>query len=152
MHIAQDTIQDSVTTIWSSMLGMEAQPNASRPPSTTPPVYLTGCVQITGAWQGAVTLDCPCELAKHAAAVIFDMPLDDVGSLEMHDTLGELTNIIGGNFKSFLPEPCNLSLPAVTQGTDYAFRILDSEVVNRVGFQCKGYPFVVTILKRCSKK
>jgi CheY-specific phosphatase CheX len=151
MHIAQDTIQDSVSTIWSSMLGLEAQPCPSRPHSATPPVFLTGCVQITGAWQGAVILDCPLELAKRAAAIMFDMPLDDINSLEIHDALGELTNIVGGNFKSLLPESCSLSLPAVTQGTDYAFRVLDSEVINRVGFQCENHPFVVTILKQCSR-
>jgi hypothetical protein len=31
----------------------------------------------------------------------------------------------------------------------YAFRVLDSEVVNRLDFECENSPFVVTIFKSC---
>ena len=35
---------------------------------------------------------------------------------DIADALGELANIIGGNVKSLLPEPCALSLPHVLVG------------------------------------
>jgi CheY-specific phosphatase CheX len=143
--VTADTIQSAVTTIWSSMLGMDAQPHPQA--NMSPPVFLTGCVQITGDWQGAVTLDCPSELAKRAAAIMFDIPASEVDSFQVHDALGELTNMIAGNFKSLLSERCDLSLPAVAQGSDYAFRILESKPINRVGFRCESHPFVVTVFK-----
>lgn len=146
MPTSQDTLQDSIATIWSSMLGLEVKPS-KQVSLLPPPVFLTGCIQITGAWQGAVTLDCPAELAKKAAAIMFDCTVDEVDSFQVHDALGELTNMVAGNFKSLLPEPSSLSLPAVAQGTDYAFRILECQPVNRLGFNCEGDAFIVTILK-----
>jgi chemotaxis protein CheX len=80
---------------------------------------------------------------------MFGLDRKDVDGFQIYDALGELTNMIAGNFKSLLPQPCDLSLPVVTQGTDYAFRVLDSEVVNRLDFECEDSPFVVTIFKSC---
>jgi chemotaxis protein CheX len=148
MTSTQDTIQDSVATIWSSILGLEARPT-DKAVAFTSRGNLTGCILITGRWQGAVTLDCPEALAARATAVMFGLDRKDVDRDQTYDALGELTNMIAGNFKSLLPQPCDLSLPTVTQGTDYAFRIIDSEVVNRFGFECDDYPFVVTIFKSC---
>jgi chemotaxis protein CheX len=148
MTDTRDMIQDSVATIWSSILGLEAQP-VPRAPAFTSQVYLTGCIQITGRWQGAVTLDCPAALAARATALMFGLDREDVDGFQIYDALGELTNMIAGNFKSLLHQPCDLSLPVVTQGTDYAFRVLDSEVVNRLDFECEDSPFVVTIFKSC---
>lgn len=146
MVIAQESLESSVSTIWSSMLGLDAQPLGSVETRNTSQ-SLTGCIQITGAWKGAVMLDCPSSLALKAASIMFDMPPSEIDHFLLQDALGELTNIISGNFKSLLPEPCNLSLPAVTQGSDHAFRVLDSEVVKRIGFKCDNDVFVVSIVK-----
>jgi len=79
---------------------------------------LAGCVHISGEWEGAVTLDCPSELAKKVASIMFSLTEDELSSDLIQDALGELTNMTRGNLKSLLPEPCYLSLPAVTM-TEY---------------------------------
>jgi chemotaxis protein CheX len=145
MAIAEMDVRQSVETIWSSILGLDVQPGRPVQMNHGEPDLLTGCVQITGAWQGAVTLDCSAELARQAAAVMFGIEPRGVGPDQVQDAIGELTNIIGGNFKSLLPEPCHLSLPAVTEGTDYAFRVLDCRLLLRLNFACEGAPFQVTV-------
>lgn len=145
MAIVESDVRQSVETIWSSMLGLDVQPGRPIPISHGEPDLLTGCVQITGAWQGAVTLDCSAELARQAAALMFGIEPHGVNQEQVQDAIGELTNIIGGNFKSLLPEPCHLSLPAVTEGTDYAFRVLDCRMLMRLNFICDGSPFQITV-------
>lgn len=108
---------------------------------------LAGCVQIMGSWQGTVALLCPMPLARKASAIMFGVEEETAGTEEIQDALGELANMTGGNIKSLLPEPCYLSLPAVAV-TDYGLRIPGSELVTEVTFQCQGYQFVVSLLKR----
>jgi chemotaxis protein CheX len=146
MTIGVNSIQQSVETIWMTMLRLDVQPSAKHP-TLSSRVSLTACVQITGAWHGAVTLDCPITLARRVASIMLELPPNEVEPDLVHDALGELVNIIGGNFKSLLPEPTALSLPAVAQGTDYAIRILDSQVLSRLSFTCGESSFVVTIVQ-----
>jgi len=107
-------------------------------------------VQITGTWEGAVALDCPVELAKKVASIMFQLKEDETTTDLVEDGLGELTNMTGGNIKSLLPEPCYLSLPAVTM-TQHGLRIPGSELVSTVTFKCWGYNFRVSVLKKVEK-
>jgi len=122
-------------SIWKSILDLDV---------------LAGCVHISGEWDGAVSLDCPAELAQKVASIMFKMTDEEVTPDLVQDALGELTNMTGGNIKSLLPEPCYLSLPAVTM-TQHGLRIPGSELVTSVTFQCWGYKFKVSVLKKLKK-
>jgi len=76
---------------------------------------------------------------------------DEVTSDLVQDALGELTNMTGGKIKSLLPEPCFLSLPTVTM-TQHGLRIPGSKLETSVNFQCWGYKFKVSILKKADAK
>lgn len=145
MAIVESEVRSSIETIWTSVLGLDVNPGRPVTMGGGEPDLLTGCVQITGAWRGAVTLDCSSDLAREAAAIMFGIEPRQVDQEQIQDAIGELTNMIGGNFKSLLPEPCQLSLPAVTEGTDYAFRVLDCRQVLRLSFACNDAPFQVTV-------
>ena len=118
MKIAEDEIRQSVEDLWSSVLGLaiEQRPSPNFPNAS--PDLITGSIQISGAWEGAVTLDCGATLARQAAAIMFGVEPGETSYDQVQDALGELTNILGGQIKALLPEPCRLSMPAVTEGTD----------------------------------
>ena len=68
---------------------------------------------------------------------------------ELLDALGELVNIIGGNLKAYLPQPCHLSLPAAVGGWDYMLRFPGSHEVSQVVFECGFAQFLgITVLKQ----
>lgn len=77
---------------------------------------LTAAVSITGAWHGRVFVSCSNAASEHAAAALLGVERDKVTKDDIEDALGELANIIGGNVKGMLPEPCALSLPEVRPG------------------------------------
>jgi chemotaxis protein CheX len=145
MALQESKVRESVETVWSSMLGLDIREGGKAPERSRRPDLLTGCVQIAGRWQGAVTLDCSPVLARQIAAIMFGVDQRETTSEMIQDAIGELTNIIGGNVKALLPEPCHLSLPVVTEGSDFLFHVLDSRVVAKLTFTCLDIPFQVTI-------
>jgi CheY-specific phosphatase CheX len=144
MPIAEETLRRSVETIWSTVLGLPVA--AGHPISTelSHDPLMSGAIQISGAWEGAVILDCTLPVARRAAALMFGVGLDETTEDQLQDALGELTTIISGTFKSQLPEPCQMSLPAIVQGDDLAFRPQGGDLLS-LGFVCEDQPFQVII-------
>ena len=138
-------IEEITAMIWTSLFDLpltrvdEAEIDGSS--------LVTGMVSIDGAWNGAVMVRCSSELATTLTATMFQSDgvpeFDDVA-----DALGELTNMVAGNVKSLLPAPCNLSLPAVAMGSDYALNVLGSTPLSTVAFTCDGHLVQVTLVQR----
>lgn len=127
--------------VWESLFGLQLSPSDAD--DLTGPT-LTGIVHIDGAWQGAVTLRCPADLAASLTAQLFGTSSD----AEVRDLLGELANQLGGNIKAMLPQPCSLSLPVVATGADYEISVHGTLVAGTVALACDGVPLVVTLLQR----
>jgi len=151
MQFIEKEICDYTETIWKSILSLDAKPIEVDNEVSENNYALAGCIQITGAWNGTVTIDYPMSLAKQVASIMFDLQDEAVENDLIQDALGELTNMTGGNIKSLLPEPCFLSLPAVAV-TKSAMRIPGSEMVSKITFQCNGEHFQVTLLKKLDEE
>jgi chemotaxis protein CheX len=139
--------REVVQNVWSTMLGLNVSSIRPDTLGRAHASFVTGCVQITGAWQGAVTVDCSGGLARRVAAIMFGQETVLVTSEQISDAIGELTNVIGGNIKSLLPGPSQLSLPAVTEGTDYFFNVVGSRTLAKFDLACDEQPFHVKILE-----
>lgn len=106
---------------------------------------MTGCVQISGTWRGAVLIQTSEGFVKHAACEMLDIAESDVTAADMVDTLAEITNMIGGNIKSQVPSPSYLSLPSVTTGHDFNFRLTGAEIVSQLPMRSNDQPLTVMI-------
>lgn len=134
--------------IWAAILGLELKPNPATDVHAPDDRVVTGCVQITGDWAGAVTVQCSDRLARRATSLMFAMEEEEVSEEEVSDTIGELANMTGGNVKSLLDGSCQLSLPSVTSGRDYAVVIPGASPIDRVTVECDGELIVMSILQR----
>lgn len=132
--------------IWSTVLGVDVE--STDPTDRVAGRSMTGCVQITGDWNGAVMVECSERLARHATATMFGMEIDEVSDEDVNDTVGEIANMTGGNLKSLMPGACQLSLPTVTSGVDYEHSVRGSRVVDRFAFDADGESLVVTRIER----
>jgi chemotaxis protein CheX len=99
--------------VWSMMLGFRIRPVEFDLERAETQVFVLGRVTISGVWQGSVMLGCSAALARRAAAAMLGKPPADAEAEEIRDALGELTNMVGGNFKTLLRGDCRLSLPDV---------------------------------------
>lgn len=146
MQFLEEEIRQVTETVWESVLGLTVVRQSASPPATGRTV--SGRVQFTGAWEGAVTLECSAEFARHAAATMFGINPAQTSVADTQDAMGELVNMTGGNVKALLPEPCRLSLPTVIEGSDYSTHLHGGELVTMVAFDCQGSPLVVRLLKK----
>ena len=148
MAITDSDIFQITETVWSSVLGLHLEPSDHAISEKDQKGFLGAYVRITGTWTGVVTLRCSSGLAQQAARAMF---ASDNPSLEdIRDMLGELVNMIGGNIKSLLPNPCHLSLPAVTVGLDSRFNSPGECLVTQVVCSCEGQPLLISILQPVS--
>lgn len=142
-------IDEFVHSVWSSVLEMDVLASDKEvSPSSSDDNYLTGIVTITGDWNGAVSIDCPEPLAKAIASSMFDMELDEISESEVRDALGEVTNMIGGNFKSILGCDTQLSIPTIVNGHGYHLAISDGELITRSNFESQQQTFRIRIFKQ----
>ncbi len=145
MQFLEEEILEITEATWQSILGLDIRPRAL--PASMGPVegYLTGKVEISGAWTGAVLLHGSRELAAAAASVIFSHESGGGSEQDSMDAMYELTNIIGGNIKSLLPEPCQLSIPCVEQTTEKHMQMSGLERVSELVFDCQDQPLFVSV-------
>ncbi len=142
MSLTPGELFEILETIWSTQLGFEIDDDeqAATVLGDSTENLMTGIVQISGGFAGAVHLICARSVVQAAAARMFSMPEGDLGDEDLRDALGELTNMVGGNLKTLLPGSEFISLPTVIEGSDYGVARLDSEVVARTEASYEGQP------------
>ena len=77
---------------------------------------------------------------------MFGKALTETEPDEIEDAFGELTNMVGGNFKTLLEGDCRLSVPSVMGTVPYG------EVVPPPGehlwFECTGGVVILSVLEQ----
>jgi len=134
--------------VWGSFLSMDLEPHplGEQAPALTGRTT-TGCVHVTGAWQGSVLLETGSDSAQAAAEAMFGADPGGLSAEEVSDALGELTNMVGGNIKSLLPSPSTLSVPSVAEGVDYTVRVPGATRLITVPLVSPTGPVLVSIWK-----
>ncbi len=135
--ITSEDILSITQNILSTMLELSAIA-AESPSDQRGSDAFTGCIQISGEWQGAVVIQSSEELAKVFASRLFEIDCSDVSESDLRDAFAEMTNMIGGNIKGQVPCPSYLSLPSVTTGNDFDFHLAGANVIREVSAECDG--------------
>ncbi|QGG94759.1 chemotaxis protein CheX [Actinomarinicola tropica] len=147
MNIDSDGVHQIVEEIWQSMLGLDIEP--ADLPVDDGGREICAAVQITGGWQGAFIIECP-----EASAVAFTSAMlgyeegEEPSEGEVHDVVGELANMAGGNLKAIVGEESRLSLPTVAAGSGLDLNVLGATEVVRVGYTAGGSTFGVVVVAR----
>lgn len=148
MSLTPGDLFEILQTIWSTQLGLDLShaEHYPGPEIKTTAELMTGTVQISGGFTGAVHLVCSREVIRAAAAQMFSVPKDDLTNEDLRDALGELTNMVGGNVKTLLAGTEYISLPTVIEGSDYGVARLASDVVAQVQGSFENHPLGVVLL------
>ena len=137
MYPSTEDIFTIAHNVLDTMIHVEAVLSEASPLDALPG-ELTGCIQISGAWQGAVILQSSERFARQAASQMLSLTEEEVTLADMQDVMAEITNMIGGNIKSQVPGPSYLSLPCVTTGNHFSFHLANSKAVNGVSFEVEN--------------
>ena len=147
MNTIEHAMAETVSSIWASILGKDVFPVLDGDHDDAHEATFVGCIHVTGPEVGVVMLRCPAGLATELASAMFSLPCADVGVSDAQDALGELTNIMGGNFKAMLSDGHHLSLPTVVEGNDFRTKFIGTRLVARVGFECDGRHVVASFYR-----
>lgn len=134
-------LRGATQEVFDTMLSMalvEAQTNAFAETSR-----IVGSVSLAGSVSGTVNIHVGNTFACLITANMLGMELDEIDSdEEIHDVIGELSNMIGGDLKSRLCDAgfeCQLSIPSITSGKDFKIESKGWAVNEIVCFQYEDH-------------
>jgi chemotaxis protein CheX len=143
-ELTEGMIEQIVESVFTNMLGLEVYrcdalwgPDADR---------VTATVRLLGDWNETLLLECSHWQACHFAGRLLSADAPDTVDDDVRDALGELANIIGGNMKIGMARGLKMSMPSVTDDTDYGLRTRACEIESRLAFACVEGLFWVTLL------
>ncbi len=102
----------------------------------------TAMVGLAGALCGMITIRCSKESAVKLATRMLGEDAKSNPSM-VGDALGELCNMVAGNFKSkitSLADHCMLSVPTVIWGEDYVMQMVKPNSGFQFALDCEGRP------------
>jgi chemotaxis protein CheX len=135
----------SVEEVFEIMLGCSVEP--AKPEEQPQSGEFTAMVGLAGTLCGILTVCCGSEAAKKIATRMLG---PEIASSEgqVWDALGEICNMVAGNFKNKLAGMdgrCMLSVPTVVSGGEYSFHSLaDGDAMSSV-FLFEGQPVIVRL-------
>lgn len=109
--------------------------------------HVIGTVSFEGKATGCVNLRLSPASAGAVAATVLGMETDDPS--DVNDVIGELSNMVVGNFKSNLCDAglsCKLSPPKITRTEEFKLRATSGGLAERTGFRASDIELFVDIL------
>ncbi len=137
-------------TIWSSVLDIELGRWAAADPtrSVVDVGAIAACVDITGAWNGSLSIFAARGLIERLAGTMYGMDVVDLDDELVCDAFGELANIAGGNIKSMMGAGCALGLPVVVRDAREVIHVSSARLVCGTWLECEGDPVCVALYRR----
>lgn len=135
----------STQEVFEMMLGSRIAPLANA--CTPENVDFTAMVGLAGKLCGVLSVRCSKPAALMVTAKMLAIPLEDVED-GCWDGLGELANMIAGNFKAKLSgvgSHCLLSVPTVITGADYQTHSLSNGAVVQTAIEFETLPMWITL-------
>ena len=117
------SVTNAINEVFDKMLSMNVEVIDADSQENIDENKIVGSVSFTGEVMGSMSIHVSDAFAHLITASMLGMELDEIeGEDEVHDVIGELSNMIGGNLKSYFCDsglPCALSIPSITSGSDF---------------------------------
>ena len=138
-------LETATREVFEIMLGTQLNDMADvEPPLATD---LTAMVGLAGQLCGVLSIRGDARTASRMASKMLGVETDRLDE-NVRDAIGEICNMVAGNFKSkiaHLANGCSLSVPTVIIGGDYRFYPLANSDHTEVSLGFEGAPIWVTL-------
>ena len=115
---------------------------------------LMGSVSFAGKASGSINIHIGGIFAKTITAKMLGMTTDEIESNEeIHDVIGETSNMVGGSLKSRLCDsgfPCALSIPSVTSGGSFHVESKDWQFHEKILMENNNQFVIVEVFMKAS--
>jgi len=140
LAVDEDVVRAIVQQVWESLLQAAPVPWFGDAPAHGPSVAAE--VTLAGDWNGAVRMSCDATTAERLAGTMLGTADEPLPQEDVHDAVGEIVNVIGGNVKGSLEGSTSLGLPTVDVGS----LVPPAEPVSRCVLDWHGAPVTVEVL------
>lgn len=144
---------NAVKEVFETMLSMEVNFFEAAPQVRLDGNRVVGSVSFAGDIMGNISIHMSEPFSRLMAAAMLGIHEDEIeGEADVHDVVGEVSNMIGGNLKSRFCDsgmPCELSIPFITSGTNFSIHCRDWVRSDRFGFHNHQHAIFVEV---CIKK
>ncbi len=139
------TVQD----VFATMLSLEIETVNESDEIKSEEMSIVGSVNFAGHMCGVFHIHVQRAFALLMTSAMLGMEADEIeGEDEIRDVICEVTNIVGGNLKSFFNDSgfyCALSTPSITSGDDFIIESLNTERYEKFSFKYQEYRIWVEI-------
>lgn len=144
-----DAVHSATLEVFSTMLGMEVTPAETHLDRASPSVNdgVMAFVGVAGPWMGNGVISCSASFACWLCATFLMTEATSVNE-EVLDAVGEVANMVIGNFKTAAEAavgPLNLSVPTVIYGRNFTSKSLGNSDWVVMPFHCNGETFEIRI-------
>lgn len=144
-----EAVQSATAEVFSTMLGLEVEALPSRTDQVSPSVNdgVLAFVGIAGPWVGSGVISCNAAFACQICAAFLMTEAPAVNE-DVLDAVGELANMIIGNFKTVAESQVGslgLSVPTVVYGRNFTSRSLGTSDWVVMPFKCGADTFEIRV-------
>lgn len=137
-----DPLIRAIKKTFLTMLGVEVVCGGPKAIDPLVDEHLVAEVAFAGKAEGFVQVRMPLTTASHVAGEVLGLPAEEkLSESDVNDVVGELANIVAGNFKSNLCDAgltCTLSPPRLKLTNDFKLCSLSGGLIERVAFYSPG--------------
>jgi CheY-specific phosphatase CheX len=143
-------VTNAINEVFDTMLSMDVEIFDPDSKLIVDSKRIVGSVGFAGEVMGSIAIQVSDDFARLMTAAMLGMELEEIeGEEDVHDVIGEMSNMIGGDLKSRLCDagfPCSLSIPSITSGTDFKIESMDGERHKCFAFKHEQHTAIVEVV------
>lgn len=147
MRIDEQKVLSLSRELWASVLGLDIDRADNERKTATREKTWSSCITVSGPWRGAIVLECPESIARHAAAVLASADGESPSNEEIQDALGELAGMVGLKLRALLPQRVELSRPSVAPSAEHAAAVSGMHNLGELRLSCEGRLVRIAVLE-----
>ena len=145
----KSSITKSVLDVFDTMLSFQLKSVQDVDVPDLKEMRIVGSVNFAGQVSGIIHIHVNKDFALIMTSAMLGMTTDEIeGDDEIKDVISELSNIIGGNLKSFFNDSgfyCALSTPSITMGDDFTIKSLNTERYESLSFSYQQHTIRIEV-------
>ncbi len=142
-------VANSIKDVFATMFSMDVSIFNGQQPAVDEGERIVGSVSFAGDVMGSINVHVNDNFARSITAAMLGMEVDEIeDDEEVHDVVGELCNMIGGDLKSRLCDcglPCKLTIPSIASGSDFAIESKGWARKENLRFQHQAHTAMVEV-------
>lgn len=148
MHLDERQVLDVSRDLWTTQLGLDLSQQQDAAETVQDERVWSSCIRVSGPWYGAIVLQCPESIGRHAAAMLFAADGQAATEEEIQDAIHELAEQIGKKLRTLLPESTKVSRPAaVVDGVEESTLLAGLHGQGELTLNCEGRPVRIAIFE-----